>query len=241
MLVIFGVVVVSSAFKTEIAETTPQPVARGFHVVSATLAPVPQAYDGPCPVTFNFEGKITVRGRGSVRYTFVRSDGATGPEYSLDFNGERTLPVSTTWTLSTPVLEGWQSIKILSPTEMESNRAFFKGKCTGAEAEQFRVTEATLKIGSVENRGPCPVTVRFGAYITTNGAGVVKYTFTRSDGASAPVQTLAFDAAGWKRVETTWTLGGPELPHFVGWEAIKVLSPNEMVDYRKFEVVCAKR
>ena len=103
--------------------------AQSLRVVSATLVPSPQAYDGKCPVTINFRGEITVKGTGTVKYTFIRSDGATGPIHSLDFDGDGTKPVETTWTLSPPTFNEWEAIKILSPNEMQSNRAFFKGTC----------------------------------------------------------------------------------------------------------------
>jgi hypothetical protein len=53
-------------------------------------------------VTIQFSGSITVKGKGTVKYTFVRSDGATGPVYTLDFDGDGTKAVDTTWTLSPP-------------------------------------------------------------------------------------------------------------------------------------------
>ena len=93
-----------------------------------------------------------------------------------------------------------------------------------AGAMQSRVTEAVLKAEPVRS-GPCPVTVTFNGYITSDGPGTVKYTFGRSDGATGPVHTLEFKTAGTQAVTTTWTLGGPDTV-FEGWQIIKVLSPN---------------
>src|SRR5258705_508251 len=111
-----------------------------------------------------------------------------------------------------------------------------------AGARAFEVTEAFLKADSAENDGPCPVTVRFSGYISVNGPGTVKYTFTRSDGATGPVEVLTFKAAGAQMVATTWTLGDSiRLPFYTGWQAIKVLSPNELESSReagKFEIKC---
>jgi hypothetical protein len=78
-----------------------------------------------CPFTVNFVGHITANGRGRVRYTFVRSDGATGPIEPLDFEDAGTKSVRTTWTLGGSDLtryEGWQAIKIVSPNKIESGR-----------------------------------------------------------------------------------------------------------------------
>lgn len=59
------------------------------------------------------------------------------------------------------------------------------------------------------------------------GSGHVSYRFLRSDGASAPIQTLTFDAPASKDVSDTWTLGGPGFS-YSGWEAIKIFEPQEL-------------
>jgi hypothetical protein len=91
---------------------------------------------------------------------------------------------------------------------------------TGGE---FAVTAVDLKANEPRFAGPCPTTLTFRGYITTNGPGRVEYTFTRSDGAVAPVYTLEFKDAGTQEVSTTW---GPFTDNREGWPAIKVLSPN---------------
>jgi hypothetical protein len=99
---------------------------------------------------------------------------------------------------------------------------------TGA-AQKSRVVEAFLKADEGGLVGPCPVTFNFTGYITTDGPGTVTYTFTRSDGASGPVQNLYFKAAGTQSVSTNWTLGdASSLSSYEGWQALKILSPNEM-------------
>jgi hypothetical protein len=91
-----------------------------------------------CPVTVNFTGHITAKGRGTVKYRFVRSDGATSGVRTLDFASSGSLPVTTTWTLGDatllPTYEGWQAVKVLSPNELESNHAdgAFVISCGGA-------------------------------------------------------------------------------------------------------------
>ena len=96
-----------------------------------------------------------------------------------------------------------------------------------AHRQDFRVTEASLTADDARMSGPCPIKVVFNGYITTDGPGTVKYTFTRSDGATAPVLTMDFKEAGRQPVSTDWTLGDAiVLPHFGGWQAIRILSPN---------------
>lgn len=92
----------------------------------------------------------------------------------------------------------------------------------------FRVVEVFLRADPFDYSGPCPVKITFSGRISVvGGAGRVSYRFARSDGASAPVQTLTFDAPGSKDVSTIWTLGGAVLPNFSGWQAIEILEPQE--------------
>jgi hypothetical protein len=112
-------------------------------------------------------------------------------------------------------------------------------------AQKFRVTEVFLKADNAIGSGPCPVTIRFTGYISTDGPGTVKYTFTRSDGALGPVEILDFKAAGTQSVSTTWTLGdATSLPSYEGWQSLKVLSPNELESNHKtgsFVVKCGSK
>jgi len=89
----------------------------------------------------------------------------------------------------------------------------------------------------------CPATIKFEGTITvrniTRPPLNVQYRFTRSDGASAPVQTLTFDRDGSQRVSTTWRLGVPGLPSFSGWQAISVIYPQNVESNRaNFTVQC---
>src|SRR5688572_18426221 len=79
----------------------------------------------------------------------------------------------------------------------------------------FQVTDVVLKADEPNITGRCPLLVKFTGAITVNGKGTVKYTFTRSDGATAPVQTITFIEAGTQTVSTSWMLGDiSSLPHF---------------------------
>jgi hypothetical protein len=70
----------------------------------------------------------------------------------------------------------------------------------------------------------------------------VKYTFTRSDGATSPVFTLHYPEAGVQPITTSWTIGDRRsLPTYAGWQAIKILSPNVIEsshDAGSFEMTC---
>lgn len=205
--------------------------AQDLRVEGAGVEADPTNYSGECPGVVKFSAKIQASGKGRVKYTWLRSDGATAPVEYLDFEGPGVKYVTTTWTLgdarALPNYAGWQQVKILSPNEMFSNKGTFKLNCKQNSAEKFAVTAAGLKAGEPRASGKCPVLVTFSGYITANGPGTVKYTFGRSDGATAPVYTLEFTEAGFKPVATTWTLGGAGLTGYEGWQTIKILSPNE--------------
>jgi hypothetical protein len=108
--------------------------------------------------------------------------------------------------------------------------------------DEFKVTEVFLKADDGRPTGPCPVRVTFRGYITANGPGTIKYTFTRSDGATGPVYIMEFKKAGTQTMVTDWTLGGSRvLPRYAGWQAVKVLSPVEIESSHEtgaFEINC---
>jgi hypothetical protein len=92
----------------------------------------------------------------------------------------------------------------------------------------FSIRAVTAVADPARYEGPCPGQITFTGWITTDGPGTLQYTWTRSDGAVAPVVTLEFETAGTKRVTTTWTLGGPGLPSYSGWEALRIVWPTPM-------------
>lgn len=144
-----GLTLALIALPSKAAQAFSKAPPQSLQVVSATLAASPEVYDGPCPKTIAFSGKITVKGKGQVKYTFVRSDGATGPVYTLDFDGDETKRVDTTLTLSLPAFGEWLAIKVLSPNELQSDRASFKGTCLSKTPSQNNSQIATGGIRSL--------------------------------------------------------------------------------------------
>ena len=116
------------------------------------------------------------------------------------------------------------------------------GLAASGVRDEFKVTEVFLKADDGRPTGPCPLRVVFRGYITANGPGAIKYTFTRSDGATGPVYIMEFKKAGTQAVMTDWTLGDPRvLPRYAGWQAVKVLSPVEIESNHhtgSFEINC---
>jgi hypothetical protein len=92
--------------------------AQVFRVTETFLKADEGRMSGLCPLRVVFNGYIRVNGPGVVEYTFMRSDGATGPNYKMEFLKAGTQPVRTDWKLgdasALPRYEGWQTIRILS-------------------------------------------------------------------------------------------------------------------------------
>ena len=101
---------------------------------------------------------------------------------------------------------------------------FTFGTSAATNASAASVVGVSLRAERLALRSSCPATVDFNGSITMDGPGVVRYTFERSDGATAPIHTLFFPSAGTKAVSTTWTLGRS----YSGYQKLKVLSPNRM-------------
>jgi hypothetical protein len=71
-----------------------------------------------------------MNGRGTVNYTFERSDGATAPTYTLYFPSAGTKEVSTSWTLGRSY-SGYQKLKVIAPNSVESSESRFNLNCGG--------------------------------------------------------------------------------------------------------------
>lgn len=105
-----------------------------------------------------------------------------------------------------------------------------------AGASNAAVIATSATVTPAGHAGACPFTFTFTGKIVANSQGIVKYRWIRSDGAIAPVQTLIFRERGAQVVTDTWTLSPP---HYVGWEAVRILSPNAMVSNKAvFKLQC---
>ena len=114
------------------------------------------------------------------------------------------------------------------------------------QASPCHVVEAPLKALPPRYAGKCPVRIKFEGAIKVagrigpNNPCVVRYVFDRSDGGIDTEKSLTFTAPGAQPVSTTWDLGGPELPHYIGWEAVRTTSPGlpHQWAHADFEVLC---
>jgi len=104
----------------------------------------------------------------------------------------------------------------------------------GMASAQQNIT-ASLKAYPASYSGKCPAKITFKGIITVTKPGKVQYKFIRSDGALALIDTLIFKKPGTKPVSTTWTIG----KNYSGWEAIKVLYPQEVESNKaQFKILC---
>jgi hypothetical protein len=191
--------------------------------VKATVSP--RAYTGSgCPKTFVFTGKIHVsRGPIRVRYTWIRSDGATSPVKTIRFTARqpRTRTVKTTWTLGANGTY-WQALQILSPRHVRSPRATFTLTCLPSTP----MASASTSVYPTSYSGPqCPKVFTFtGRIHVSAGPATVSYRWLRSDGVPSAPDKLVFTGNGPQDqfVHDTWTISA----NGTNWEAIEILSPN---------------
>ena len=208
--------------------------------VISTLVASPPVSTGACPAQITFAGDITVQGRidpaspVEIGYTFLRSDGATGPVNYLTVREPGSRRVETTWTLGGPSLPnyaGWEQLKAWPTRHLGfgysfSPRAEFRVACAGPRPEPRFNIAAELRADPPVYEGRCPGVITFRGEIVVTGAVPssvqLGYTFLRSDNATGPVKYIDVTRPGSYPVEETWTLGGPGLPRFAGWEQLKV-------------------
>ena len=130
-------------------------------------------------------------------------------------------------------------IRVLKSVSLAAG--FVAAFASTSSANQFQVTEVALMAQPAAHNGACPATITFVGRIKASGRGRVAYTFLRSDGARGRVFTVDFGEAGEREVSTTWRLGGPGLPFYRGWKAIRIVAPNVRVSNRaSFEVRCLR-
>ena len=250
---------------TSTTATTPPGGASSGGGITASLSANPATYNGPCPATIQFSGTITDNvGNRDVKYRFIRSDGATGPEQVIHFNQPGSQTVSDSWNIGISY-KGWVAIEITQPIQLQSNQAQFQITCTpstggappaGPSSTGSGTITASIfdiEIGKDDKvvsptatyNGPCPVTMNFFGTITDNvGNRDVKYRIIIDDGVSGEQvsgeQVIHFDQPG---SETT-SYGGDygdinKYPLVQGWAAIEILQPIQLQSNQaQFQITC---
>jgi hypothetical protein len=134
LFVILTAVMVSLVFSADLAA----------RVTKVHVSVNPTSFSGKCPKTFEFTGVIVSNSPGVVKYQWKRSDNATAPIKSITFRGPGKQVVKTTWTIGRSYT-GWQSLLILAPNKMMSNKAHFKLKC-GMKVERVKPVQGVQRI-----------------------------------------------------------------------------------------------
>jgi hypothetical protein len=96
------------------------------------------SYDGSCPVTLNFSADIHFTGSGTIRYTWVTSDGGSNAVFTKQLSGAGTDALDKhTWQLGTSI-SGTASLKILSPVQYQSPPVRFRVGCNANQPSKTK-------------------------------------------------------------------------------------------------------
>jgi len=215
---------------------TTQPVP--FSVTGINVFADPSDFHGTCtnPMIFTFKATIKVpagTSGGTVKYHWLRSDGATAPTETVTFNpGVTTRTVTTTWQLGAVWGNGstfWEALQVTAPNSVTSTHANFSFVC---QLSQFTVTGINAWVSPTTYPcGQSVMTFNFSATITlspNSKGGNITYTWVRSDGGTMAPITISVPAGQTKvTVFNTWTLGkGAPLGSY--WEQVVVTAPNSI-------------
>ncbi len=101
-------------------------------VTTLRAVAAPSTYTGTCSANGKrivFHGTVTASGPAEVKYTWLRSDGATDNNpHELRFTAAGSKQVSDYWDI-TESYNGWEALKITAPNQMTSPHAAFRLSC----------------------------------------------------------------------------------------------------------------
>ncbi|GGP86201.1 hypothetical protein [Streptosporangium pseudovulgare] len=212
--------------------------AKAVPAVKAAVARVgasPAKRSGGCPTTVGFSAVVTAKGRGTVRYRWVRSDGGAGAVKSLRVNGARKAVVRDRQTYDRTT-SGWQAVEILGKKSL-SAKARFRVTCAGpakvwdvanplpARPGEPLTVAAALDARPPVHSGACPATVTFTATIQVSRTPArVGYQWIDSVTGESLPESMHFAAGGPRSRQVSLPLGVGNSTS--GWKAVHILSPN---------------
>ncbi|MFE3455018.1 hypothetical protein ACFXJ8_39450 [Nonomuraea sp. NPDC059194] len=209
----------------------PAAAAPAVKVVVAKVKASSANRSGACPTTVGFSATVSARGKGTVRYRWVRGDGSKGAIRSFAVSGARKFTVRDRQTFETSA-RGWQAVEILGVRGL-SRKAYFRVRCAGpvrvydvdhllpADSTEQLVAAAHVDVTPPAYNGTCPATVRFtGTVQVSRVPARVAYRWVDSAQGEGPVEYLDFPAGGprLKQVSLPLSVGGAAR----GWKAIHV-------------------
>ena len=97
------------------------------------------------------------------------------------------------------------------------------------DEDELKILSLNTSVTPVESpEGDCPRQFDFHGNVKINGPSDVVYTWLRSDGTGTSVDTLKFEAAGEKKILSSWTLGSDK-KKYEEWQQLKIISPIDTV------------
>jgi hypothetical protein len=117
---------------TILAVSTAAFAIEAFRVTGVSVSVSEPEYRGFCPHKFIFTGRITANREGTVRFTWLRSDGIPRKTYILAFEAAGTKTVTHEWELGGAMgtyRDRWAQIEVLAPNSVRSNQAEFDLEC----------------------------------------------------------------------------------------------------------------
>ncbi|MEU6427216.1 hypothetical protein ABZ860_15100 [Microbispora sp. NPDC046973] len=209
--------------------------ARPAPVVKTAVARVkasPATRSGACPTTVGFSAVVAARGKGTVRYRWVRGDGSKGAIRSFRVNGARKVVVRDRQTFDRST-SGWQAVEILGKGLSAKGR--FDVGCTGAvviwdtahplPARPGAPLVAAAAVGAspATYRGACPTTVTFtGTVQVSRTPAKVYYRWIDSGTGEGRLESLFFAAGGPRSRQVTLPLAVGSST--TGWKAIRIVN-----------------
>ncbi|WP_431899421.1 hypothetical protein [Nonomuraea sp. bgisy101] len=214
----------------------PAVAAPAVDVTVTKVKATPSKRSGACPTTLGFSATLAAKGRGTVRYRWVRGDGSKGAIRSFTVSGGRKVVVRDRLTFEESVT-GWQAVEVLGRAGL-SRKAHFSVRCDGpaqlydathllpARASGPLVAAADVDVTPPAYNGVCPAIVRFtGTVQVSRTPARVAYRWVDSAQGEGPVEYLDFPAGGprLRQVTLPLTVGSSTS----GWKAIQVTAGHD--------------
>ncbi|NUP83230.1 MAG: hypothetical protein HOV96_37440, partial [Nonomuraea sp.] len=208
----------------------------------------PANQSGECPTTVAFSATVAAKGKGTVRYRWVRGDGSKGAIKSFRVNGARKVIVRDRQTFDRDTT-GWQAVEVLGKRGL-SAKARFRVACGGAvrrydvvnplpaQPDKPLVVAASVQASPPSYTGTCPTTVTFTATIQVSRTPAkVGYQWIDSATGEGVAEVMYFAAGGprGRQVTLPLSVGGST----GGWKSVRVLNAGGHDSGRAtYEVTC---
>ncbi|MET7336616.1 hypothetical protein [Nonomuraea sp. NPDC005650] len=226
----------------------PALAAPAIKTVVAKVRASPAKQSGACPTTVGFSAVVAAKGRGTVRYRWVRGDGSKGAIRSFRVKGTRKVVVTDRQTFDRSTT-GWQAVEVLGRKGL-SAKGRFSVACAGpvevwdgahllpAAPGRPPVAAADVTAGPASQRGACPTTVTFtGTVQVSRTPAKVDYQWIDGSAGEGRPESLYFAAGGPRTRQVTLPLSVGSSTS--GWKAIRILDAGGHDSRRAaYQVIC---